>query len=113
MRVRVPATNHTPATTVEYDPETGTVLHDGVDIGRACKGTYSYAPKAAGHGGRIVRFHKSCPEWQARSRVHSHIYRGNEHWGKNTRKAAIAFLLAAAAGASSPDHIIYRENKNG
>ena len=100
MLVVVPATSLTEATTVEVDAN-GRVTHHGEVIGTVWKGEYSYSPKAAGHSGRIVRYHASVDEWCAMGPEKGYTYTGGtfpSHYRKNTRKAALAYLVALAAG---------------
>jgi hypothetical protein len=107
-RIEVPATTKGEAATVHlYD--NGTVfLEDGTFLGAVSKGSYSYSPTAAGHGGRIVRYHTQVDEWQATlpGSFGNTDYRGGtypSHYRKNTRKAALAYLLAVHAGENASE----------
>lgn len=39
------------------------------ELGEVWKSTRTYSPPAAGHGGRIVRFHKQVPCWRTSTDV--------------------------------------------
>jgi len=99
--------NDREAIMVELDPETGEVFvpsQGGIRIGVVHKGEYTSSPKAAGHGGRVVRYHSTGDEWRSTperdldkpSYQQYGTYRGSifpSHYRKNTRQAAIAALL--------------------
>lgn len=88
---------------VDFDLVTGEVRYQGVLYGVVAQGSYSYAPKAAGHGGKVIRFSAEVGEWQAfnpedlaKPSHERYGYRGGvfpSHYRKNTRQAAIAALL--------------------
>lgn len=106
--IRVPGTTKAGAATVTVSTE-GKVTMEGREIGTIGRGSYTYSPRAAGHGGRIARFHTSVGEWTART-TEGREYRGGiypSHHRKNTRKAALAFLVAAAAGAEGPGYFYW------
>ncbi len=108
-RVTVPATNRADAVTVEVDAN-GQVTFDGDPIGTVWKGEYSYSPKAAGHS-RVVRYHASVDEWCATGPEKGYTYTGGtfpSHYRKNTRKAALAYLVALALGADNPAYFTWK-----
>ena len=83
------------------------VYAGGVLIGRLRQTEYTYSPRAAGHSGRVARFHRSVKTWHAEAldtsgRVVAK-WKGKEvkpDPRMHTRQAALAFLLLAAR---SPD----------
>lgn len=86
------------ATEVQID-EDGRVRHAGTPIGWVRKGTRTYSPPTH-RGSRIVRYHKRIDEWQACTepgRYHLE-FRGRGMYGRDTRRAAIAYLIARANG---------------
>lgn len=98
--IKVPATSKAPAAVVELALDGGVTL-DGELIGTLTQGEYTYSPRAAGHSGRIARFHQSMPEWGAEAIGGGYKFNGGiypSHYRKNTRKAALAFLVAVASG---------------
>lgn len=115
--VKVPATTKGPAADVLVGAD-GSVTWDDRLIGYVFKGSYSVSPKAAGHGGRIVRYHAENDEWAAvlPNSAEHHMaskgftegadFRGGD-WKqsrrKNSRKAACAFLVAVASGVTKLD----------
>lgn len=106
--IRVPETTKAAGATVEVSTE-GLVTMEGREIGTIGRGSYRYSPTAAGHGGRIARYHSEVGEWTART-PEGVEYRGGiypSHYRKNTRKAALAFLVAAAAGAEGPGYFYW------
>jgi hypothetical protein len=111
-KVKVPATRNGPEVTAELTPvrygdfEPGDRWHvtvDGRVLGTIDKGEYTYAPRAAGFQGKVVRYSTGVTDWRATAPDGAE-YRGGvfpSHYRKNSRKAAIAFLVAHDAGDTS------------
>ena len=108
----VPATDLAPAVSVELDTESGAVSLDGSPIGVVWQGEASAWVAVAGHRGRIgnsvtvADWRALTVEEQALPRNEQRAYSGDvfrAHQRKNTRKAALAYLVARAAGASWSD----------
>lgn len=105
-RIRVPATDRGPAAYVELAADGTVTNEEGRVLGTVGRGSYRYSPPAAGHSGRIARFHMEVGEWTARA-PDGRTYEGGifpGHYRKNTRKAALAFLVAA--DANPPGRIV-------
>jgi hypothetical protein len=123
VRINVPASTKGPAALVHVTDDGRVYLDDGAnDPGRflgqiSGDGSYAYSPPAAGHSGRIARYHTSVREWEAltpdeigKPSYDQHPYRGGvfpAHYRKNTRKAALAYLLAVDAGADAPSYFTW------
>ena len=110
MRLQVPASNLAPAATVELDTD-GRVSLDDVLIGVVWKRSASTWRPAAGHAGRIGTSGEAA-DWRALTVEESKLpsqeqlpYSGDvfRDARKNTRKAAIVYLLARHAGAGWSD----------
>lgn len=76
------------------------VYASGILLGRIRKGSYTYSPPMH-KGSRVVLYHKQVPEWQAdavdtKGRQIGQTWKGSIGNKKNTRQAAIAYLLLAA-----------------
>lgn len=76
--------------TVELEPVVGTTRHPewmvflgDEHIGNVRKGEHTYSPRAAGHGGRIARYHTQVTHWESSL--------NGIHW--DTRADAIRALL--------------------
>lgn len=76
--------------TVKLEPVVGTTRHpewmvflNDTHIGNVRKGEHTYSPRAAGHNGRIARYHRQVPHWESS--------RSGAHW--DTRADAIRALL--------------------
>jgi hypothetical protein len=119
--VRVPATSKASAATVTVR-EDGSVYKDGTLVGYVSKGAYTYSPKAAGHSGRIARYHTEVAEWVAltvkdaeKPTYEQYPYKGGvfpSHYRKNTRKAALAYLVAVSEGVPQGDARYFYWEKN-
>jgi hypothetical protein len=99
-------------TTVQLDSE-GYISLDGTRIGRIGKGSYRYSPPTH-KGSRIARYHSDVSEWQAvaldntKGMPVGREYKGGVYGDKrkNTRRAAIAYVIAVHGGVS-PENARY------
>jgi hypothetical protein len=112
MALKIPATSVADAAVVEYDVQSGEAFLDGASIGYAWKGTTSVFVAAAGHRGRIGNS-SELADWRALTPAEKLLPQHEQHpftgdtfrayARKNSRKAALAYLLARAAGVGSSD----------
>jgi hypothetical protein len=109
----VPATTKSAAAVVNVTSDGRAYLEDGTFLGTVFKGEYTVNHNAAGHSGRVLRFSLDHAEWAALlpnktmnaveqgGFSHRADFRGGD-WKqsrrKNSRKAALAFLLAVHGG---------------
>lgn len=85
---------------VELTPDEGndrswtvTTIPEGKDIGRVYKDSYTYSPPAAGHRGRIARYHTSVSSWSSETRIERRNFRHSQ-----TRRQALVHLIRAHRG---------------